>query len=64
MLDTTPVLIGAGQFTYRGTPAESPGPLSLVEIAARRAAADAGLAEGALAGLDALAMVGFTIDAG
>jgi len=64
MRDDTPVLIGAGQFTYRGAPADSPSPLDLLKIAAERAAADAGLKPGALAGMDALAVIGFTIDAG
>jgi acetyl-CoA C-acetyltransferase len=59
----TPVLIGAGQFTYRGDPAASPSPVALLKIAAERAAADAGLGAGVLAGLDALAVVGFTVDA-
>jgi acetyl-CoA C-acetyltransferase len=64
MRDDTPVLIGVGQFTYRGSPGESPSPLQLLKIAAERAVADAGLGMQALAGLDALAVVGFTIDAG
>lgn len=63
MRDDTPVLIGAGQFTWRGAPAESPTPLALLKIAAERATGDAGLAARALAGLDGLAVVGFTIDA-
>jgi acetyl-CoA C-acetyltransferase len=63
MRDTTPVLIGAGQFTYRGDAAASPSPLAMIKIAAERAAADAGLADGALAGLDALAVVAFAVDA-
>jgi acetyl-CoA C-acetyltransferase len=63
MRDLTPVLIGAGQFTYRGEAAKSPSPLAMIKIAADRAAADAGLAAGALAGLDALAVLGFTVDA-
>ncbi|MFN3514581.1 MAG: acetyl-CoA acetyltransferase [Phenylobacterium sp.] len=63
MDDATPVLIGAGQFTYRGDPANSPSPTQLLKIAAERAARDAGLSEGALAGIDGLAVVGFTIDA-
>ncbi|MFI4973259.1 MAG: acetyl-CoA acetyltransferase [Caulobacterales bacterium] len=63
MLDTTPVLIGAGQFTYRGKPAEAPSPLQLIKIAAEAAAADAGLAPGALAGLNAVAVAGFAVDA-
>ncbi|MDQ2859327.1 MAG: acetyl-CoA acetyltransferase [Pseudomonadota bacterium] len=63
MLDTTPVLIGAGQFTWRGEAGEAPTPLKLIEIAAHAAGADAGLGRGALASLDAIAVVGFTIDA-
>jgi acetyl-CoA C-acetyltransferase len=64
MRDDTPVLIGAGQFTYRGPPEASPSPLKMIKIAAERAAADAGLAPGAMSRLDALAVVGFTVDAG
>lgn len=60
----TPVLIGAGQFTYRGEAATSPSPLAMIETAAERAAVDAGLTKAALAGIDALAVIGFTIDAG
>lgn len=63
MRDDTPVLIGAGQFTYRGEAGQSPSPLSMVKIAAEGAAADAGLAAGALAGLDTVAVLGFTTDA-
>jgi acetyl-CoA C-acetyltransferase len=63
MGDRTPVLIGAGQFTYRGDPANSPSPTSLLKIAAERAAADAGIGAAGLAGIDTLAVVGFTIDA-
>jgi acetyl-CoA C-acetyltransferase len=63
MLDTTPVLIGAGQFVHRGDAAASPSPLTMIKIAAERAAEDAGLAAGALAGLDALAVVAFAVDA-
>jgi acetyl-CoA C-acetyltransferase len=63
MLETTPVLIGAGQFTYRGAPADAPGPLDLVLRAVERASADAALQVGDLAGLDAVGVVGFTIDA-
>ena len=43
MDERTPVLIGAGQFTYRGDPASSPSPTALLKIAAERAAQDAGL---------------------
>jgi len=60
---TTPVLIGAGQFTYRGDPAASPSPVALLKIAAERAAADAGIGAAGLAAIDSLAVAGFTIDA-
>ena len=63
MGDNTPVLIGAGQFTYRGDPAASPSPVGLLKIAAERAALDAGLSARELAAIDALAVVGFTVDA-
>src|ERR1700712_1802011 len=63
MDETTPVLIGAGQFTYRGDPASSPSPGALLKIAAERAAADAGIGAAGLAAIDALAVAGFTIDA-
>ena len=59
----TPVLIGAGQFTYRGDPATSPSPLALLKIAAVQAAADAGIGAAGLAAIDSLAVAGFTIDA-
>ena len=62
-LDNTPVLIGAGQFTYRGDPLASPSPLSLLKTAAERAVRDAGLDASALAQLDAVEVVGFTVDA-
>src|SRR5438270_8460022 len=58
-----PVLIGAGQFTYRGDPGSSPSPLALLKIAAERAAADAGIGAAGLAAIDALAVAGFTVDA-
>jgi acetyl-CoA C-acetyltransferase len=60
---TTPVLIGAGQFTYRGEPGASPSPVALLKIAAERAAADAGIGASDLAAIDGLAVAGFTIDA-
>lgn len=63
MDDRTPVLIGAGQFTYRGDPASSPSPTGLLKIAADRAALDAGIGAAGLAAIDALAVAGFTIDA-
>ena len=58
MRDDTPVLIGAGQFTYRGAPEASPSPLSLLRTATERAATDAGLDPTALAGLDTVAVLG------
>ncbi len=63
MRDNTPVLIGAGQFTYRGEAAASPSPLTMIKIAADSTAADANLGPGVLAGLDTLAVAGFTVDA-
>ena len=63
MDERTPVLIGAGQFTYRGDPGSSPSPTALLKIAAERAAQDAGLAPEKLSEIDTLAVVGFTIDA-
>ena len=42
MRDEAPVLVGAGQFTYRGDGSASPSPLMMIKIAAERAAADAG----------------------
>ncbi len=63
MTPSTPVLIGAGQFTYRGAPDAAPMPLRMLEIVAEAAAADAGLATGALRDLDAIGVVGFAIDA-
>lgn len=63
MRDDTPVLIGAGQFTYRGDAGNSPSPLELLKVAAERAALDAGLRGSVLADLDALAVVAFSIDA-
>lgn len=61
--DDTPVLIGAGQFTYRGDAGNSPSPLELLKVAAERAVLDAGLKGSVLADLDALAVVAFSIDA-
>jgi acetyl-CoA C-acetyltransferase len=63
MRDDTPVLIGAGQFTYRGEAANSPSPLELLKVAAEQAVLDAGLKGSVLADLDALAVVAFSIDA-
>ena len=56
MTSVIPVLIGVGQFTYRGDPASSPSPTELLKIAAERAAADAGIGTAGLAALDALAV--------
>lgn len=58
----TPVLIGVGQFTYRGDPSSSPSPGALLKIAAERAATDAGIGAAGLAQLDGLAVAGYTID--
>lgn len=63
MDERTPVIVGAGQFTYRGDPATSPSPTTLLKIAAERAAEDCGLGAAGLAAIDTLAVVGFTIDA-
>ena len=63
MDERTPVLIGAGQFTYRGAAGNSPSPTRLLKFAADRALADAGLAEGSYAKLDGLAVMGFAVDA-
>ncbi|HVY04309.1 MAG TPA: acetyl-CoA acetyltransferase, partial [Caulobacterales bacterium] len=60
----TPVLIGAGQYTYRGDPLASPPPLASMHVAASAAARDAGLATQALAHVDLVGVVGFTIDSG
>lgn len=62
MDDRTPVLIGAGQFTYRGDPAVSPSPTALLKIAAERAAVDAGIGTHGMASIDTLAVAGYTID--
>lgn len=62
MIDRTPVLIGAGQFTYRGDPAVSPSPTQLLKIAAERAAADAGIGAEGLRELDTLSVAAFAID--
>ncbi|MFM8819189.1 MAG: acetyl-CoA acetyltransferase [Phenylobacterium sp.] len=61
--ETTPVLVGGGQFTWRSDPGASPSPTGLLKIAAERAALDAGLGTDALAGIDGLAMISFAIDA-
>src|SRR5579872_7068970 len=63
MRDQTPVLIGAGQFTYKGPPADAPSPLQLLLKAAHAATADAGLEAQALAGIDGLGVVSFAVDA-
>jgi acetyl-CoA C-acetyltransferase len=60
----TPVLIAAGQFTYRGDAAACPPPIEMCAIAARTALYNVGLDEGLLSTLDGLGVVGFTIDAG
>ena len=62
MRDDTPVLIGAGQFTFRGDPLTSPSPMQLLMTATERAASDAGISSGALAALDLIDVVGFAVD--
>jgi acetyl-CoA C-acetyltransferase len=62
VLPTTPVLIGAGQFTHRGSYENCPVPIEMCAIAARAAAKDAGLSQAALADLDFVGVVSFTID--
>ncbi|GIU68070.1 acetyl-CoA acetyltransferase [Candidatus Phycosocius spiralis] len=65
MIDAhTPVLIGGGQFTYRGAPELCPTPIEFCALAAKAAAVDSGLPQSVLTGIDGLAVVGFTIDAG
>ena len=63
MDDRTPVLIGGGQFSYRGDPLTAPSPLNLLRTGAERAIADAGLSPEQAAGFDAVAVVAFTVDA-
>jgi acetyl-CoA C-acetyltransferase len=63
MRDETPVLIGAGQFTYKGAPGEAPSPLQLLLEATNAAAADAGLTAQTLSGLDGLGVVSFAVEA-
>lgn len=58
----TPVLIGGGQFTFRGTPQESSNPIQMCTMTARAAAIDAGLNSSVLSQLDGIAVVSFTID--
>lgn len=63
MHDNTPVLIGAGQLTYRGKPAGAPAPLQLIKIAAERALDDAGLGA-EVWNSHTHGLVGFSVDAG
>jgi acetyl-CoA C-acetyltransferase len=60
----TPVLIAAGQFTYRGPSNACPPPIELCTIAARTALANVDLDQDILSTIDGLGVVGFTIDAG
>lgn len=57
-----PVIIGAGQMTYRGDAATAPTPLQLLVEACLRARLDASLPAGALRDLDAIGVVGFAVD--
>lgn len=59
----TPVLVGGGQFTHRGSAQTCPPPIELCAIAALAAANDAGLPAHVLADVDFLGVVGFTVDA-
>ena len=59
----TPVLVGGGQFTHRGSAQSCPPPIELCAMAAMAAANDAGLAAHVLGDVDFLGVVGFTIDA-
>jgi acetyl-CoA C-acetyltransferase len=63
MDERTPVLIGSDQHTWRGGAQSAPGPLEMLLRIARGAAADAGLSEAALAGLEGIGVVGFALDA-
>ena len=64
--DTTPILVGAGQFTQRtaqkGQWRQSMTPMEMVVQAARLAAGDTGLGEALLAKADNISVVGFTAD--
>jgi acetyl-CoA C-acetyltransferase len=61
---STPVLIAAGQYTYRGDASACPPPIEMCAIAARAALSETDLDQSLLQALDGLAVVGFTIDAG
>lgn len=58
----TPVLIGAGQKTWRKGPA--PPPRAMLAEASRLIGADAGLSADQLAGIDFLGVIGFAINTG
>ena len=58
MSQAIPVLIGVGQVTVRDEPLDALSkPLDLMELSARRAAADAGVHDAVLAEIDQLAVV-------
>ncbi|MBI1683089.1 hypothetical protein [Caulobacter hibisci] len=59
MRDETLVLIGAGQFTFRGSAENSPSVLELLRIAAKCAVAGSRLRGMVLARLQALVVVAF-----
>ena len=63
MRDTTPVLIGGSQITYRGDAATAPTPLRMLRETALAIAADAGLPGQVLETLDGIGVVGFALDA-
>ena len=58
----TPVLIGGGQTTFRGSPSENPNSIEMCAITARLAADNAGLTSDTLKQLDGIAVVSFSID--
>lgn len=56
--DQTPVIVGVARITDRGRPLDAlPGPMGLLEMAAERAFADAGLGRARAAELDTIAIV-------
>jgi acetyl-CoA C-acetyltransferase len=60
-LDSTPVLVGADQFTYRGEPVGAPTALQMIEGVARGALADTGAGEAVRAAVDTVAVVSSTV---
>lgn len=60
--DTTPVLIGAAQFTQKKKPGRGLHPVAMLEKTVRDALADTGAAEALLRAVDTSLVVAFTID--